>query len=79
MINFLEIDLDHSNVCLECSVERRASFRNIMLVTLGASAAAEKRATHVAVTVSKEQESRSEDAVLSFLRHAEALLHALEL
>ena len=56
----------------------RASFRNLMLLTLGASAAAEMRASHVALAISKDPEPRAEDATVEFLRQAEYLLHALE-
>ena len=56
----------------------QASFRNLMLLTLGASAAVEIRAAHVALAMSKGHEPRSEDAAISFLRHAESLFHALE-
>ena len=57
----------------------RASFRNLMLLSLAASTAAEMRATHVALAVSKEGHGhRSEDAGTQFLRHAESLLHSLE-
>jgi len=56
----------------------RASFRNLMLLTFGASAAVEIGAAHLALAVSKGHEPRSEDTTISFLRHAESLFHALE-
>jgi 7-cyano-7-deazaguanine synthase len=57
----------------------RAPFRNLMLVTLGASVAAEQGASHIALAVNKEHhEARSEDATLSFLGRAESVLHSLE-
>lgn len=55
----------------------RASFRNLMLLSVAASTAAEVGAAHVAIAVSADH-ARSSDASLAFLRHAEALLHVLD-
>lgn len=57
----------------------KAPFRNLMLISLAASTAADMRATHVALAVSKDHGPKTEDAATIFLRHAESLLHdALE-
>lgn len=56
----------------------RASFRNLLLLSLAASTAAETGAVHVALAVSKDHGEKSSDSSISFLRHAEALLHVLD-
>jgi 7-cyano-7-deazaguanine synthase len=60
--------------------QNRVSFRNLMLLTLGASAAAEMRASHVALAVSKDHGSSKNDDTeqTAFFHYAESLLHALE-
>ena len=56
----------------------RASFRNLLLLSLAANTAAGSGSTHVAIAVGKDHGGKSSDASLSFLGHAEALFHNLE-
>ena len=55
----------------------RAHYRNLLLISLAASMAAESGASHLALAISR-QNTQNSDTSLPFLRHAEALLHVLD-